>query len=346
MKLTLEQDNAIRKLLRFESNVQTLGGYAGTGKTTVISQLINDLPNFAVCAFTGKAANVLRNKGIRSASTIHSLIYKPQEDAWGNVTFQKIDEVDCNGFIVDEASMVGEQIHADLLSFGKPIIYVGDHGQLEPVNSKHNLMEKPDIRLEQIHRNAGEIAWFANHLRNGGKASSWADGGEVHIIDRDQWLESAMSVSQVICAFNKTRAAVNRRIRAEHGLPDYLQAGDRVMCLKNRAEIGVFNGMQGRSFNVNLSCNSMVFDYSDGRVYVDYDPKTLNAVKYQISHEKFAPLAFDYCYAITCHKAQGDEWDTGLVIEEECELWSHARWAYTAASRFRNQVNWICKDRR
>jgi hypothetical protein len=79
--LTDEQEHAIDRLLDFSKGVQTLGGYAGTGKTTVIRTLKTYLPEFAVCAYTGKAANVLRMKGV-SASTIHSLIYHPVEREW------------------------------------------------------------------------------------------------------------------------------------------------------------------------------------------------------------------------------------------------------------------------
>ena len=74
--LSDEQKFVSRELLKFHKPIQTLGGYAGTGKSTVISHLIDILPNWKVCAFTGKAANVLRKKGV-PATTIHSLIYKP-----------------------------------------------------------------------------------------------------------------------------------------------------------------------------------------------------------------------------------------------------------------------------
>ena len=49
---------------------------------------------------------------------------------------------------------------------------------------------------------------------------------------------------------------------------------------------------------------------------------------------------FDYGYAITCHKAQGDEWEKVLVLEEKCDLWEHKRWTYTAASRSKESLIW------
>src|SRR5262245_20525106 len=123
VELTAEQRAAVEHLLGFPKAVQTLGGYAGTGKTTVIGELIRRLPDFAVCAFTGKAANVLRRKGV-PASTIHSTIYRPDERTWLDDSGRRYvetvwvrrppEEVDCSGFIVDEASMVGRDLHDDL----------------------------------------------------------------------------------------------------------------------------------------------------------------------------------------------------------------------------------------
>jgi hypothetical protein len=59
--------------------VQTVGGYAGTGKTVLVWALADAIPDFTVCAFTGKAAHVLRRKGVAGARTIQSLIYWPEE---------------------------------------------------------------------------------------------------------------------------------------------------------------------------------------------------------------------------------------------------------------------------
>jgi exodeoxyribonuclease-5 len=53
-----------------------------------------------------------------------------------------------------------------------------------------------------------------------------------------------------------------------------------------------------------------------------------------------APVPLDFAYCVTCHKSQGSEFDTGLVVEQFCPKWEHARWAYTAATRFRERVYW------
>lgn len=57
------------------------------------------------------------------------------------------------------------------------------------------------------------------------------------------------------------------------------------------------------------------------------------------------PNPFDYAYCITCHKAQGDEWNKVLVIEQKCDKWDHKRWTYTAASRAKERVVWAYSNR-
>jgi exodeoxyribonuclease-5 len=137
MKLTLEQSHAIKNLIKNKSNnqVQTLGGYAGCGKTTCLASLSRKLRKWRPCAFTGRAAHVMRSKGMKSARTIHSLIYNPVVEK-GSVRYElrSRDELgDVQGFLADEASQIGKPLYDDLLSFDLPMILVGDHGQLPPV---------------------------------------------------------------------------------------------------------------------------------------------------------------------------------------------------------------------
>lgn len=323
---------------------QSLGGYAGTGKTTLIKYLTKFFPGFAVAAYTGKAANVLRKKDI-NATTIHSRIYKPFFDN-GVVYFDLNPDVGCDGFIIDEASMVSQDIYDDLKSFGLPMIFVGDHGQLEPVDSKLNLMEKPDYTLEEIHRNAGDIAKFAEHLRKGLSSRQFhgSDLSVQFLPGRSLKDEMLCEVNQVICAFNKTRVATNIQIRKALGFEGTLNVGERVMCLKNNPHAGLFNGMQGIVRNLYRTRNRNYMDFEfDGTLLegVCYEDSCFGQESYKIKHQgKDSPNPFDYAYCITAHKSQGDEWDDVLVIEQLCKNWSHKRWAYTAASRAKKKLRW------
>lgn len=323
---------------------QSLGGYAGTGKTTLIKYLTKFFPNYAVAAYTGKAANVLRKKGI-NATTIHSRIYKPHFDN-GVVYFDLNPDVGCDGFIIDEASMVSQDIYDDLKSFGIPMIFVGDHGQLEPVDSKLNLMEKPDYTLEEIHRNAGDIAKFAEHLRMGKFARGFrtTDNSVEFLPGRNIKEETLCEVNQVICAFNKTRVSTNAQIRRALGYEGLLNVGERVMCLKNNAQCGLFNGMQGIVKNLYKARKHLYMDFEfDGNILegIRYEETCFGVESYKIKHAgKDGPNPFDYAYCITAHKSQGDEWENVLVIEQMCKNWSHKRWAYTAASRAKKKLLW------
>jgi|688.fasta_scaffold08330_25 ATP-dependent exoDNAse (exonuclease V), alpha subunit - helicase superfamily I member len=323
---------------------QSLGGYAGTGKTTLIKYLTKFFPEYAVAAYTGKAANVLRKKGI-SATTIHSRIYKPFFDN-GVVYFDLNPDVGCAGFIIDEASMVSQDIYDDLKSFGLPMVFVGDHGQLEPVDSKLNLMEKPDYTLEEIHRNAGDIARFAEHLRMGFASRSFrgSDATVEFLPGRALKDEILCEVNQVICAFNKTRVATNIQIRKALGYEGLLNIGERIMCLKNNRKAGLFNGMQGIVRNLyKLKSRSYIDFEFDGEILegVCFDDSCFGQESYQIKQKgQDGPNPFDYAYCITGHKSQGDEWDDVLVIEQMCKNWAHKRWAYTAASRAKKKLRW------
>lgn len=324
----------------------TLGGYAGTGKSTLIKYLIKFFPNFKVCAYTGKAANVLRKKGIAS-STIHSLIYAPVIEDGVLVGFDLTNDLDADGVIVDEASMVSKDIYEDLKYFNVPLIFVGDHGQLEPVGSDFNLMQKPEHRLEQIHRNAGDIARFAHHLRMGYVARSFRPTSD-KVVFLNSWgvtPQQMINVDQIICAFNKTRVNLNTTIRSTLGFNGVLNLGERIMCLKNNKELMLFNGMQGvvKSMFKKRGSDRLDFEFDD-MIYpaIKYSKKFFNQERPNLEqHGQTDPVPFDYAYAITCHKAQGDEWDQVMVYEQKSKNWDHRRWTYTAASRAAERLFWV-----
>jgi exodeoxyribonuclease-5 len=360
--LTDEQKTVLRQIM---ANLDTepmitLGGYAGTGKSTIIKVLLDALQrkglSFAVCAYTGKACNVLRKKGM-TARTIHSTIYAPTKDEndetyWYLKRYNDILNDGIQGFIIDEASMVSREIHQDLMSFGLPVIYVGDHGQLEPIGGhSFNLMEKPMYRLEQVHRNAGEIAHFAEHLRKGHPAETFEGATKVQIIAESAIEDRHLAaVDQIIVAFNKTRVKVNERVRKEKKIDcTFIAKEEKIICLRNHKLLGLFNGMQGVVDKVHKSRSEKygIFDFwSDGVFYpsIKYDPDQFGKDSNQFDFKQ-EPNPFDYAYAITAHKAQGDQFGNIVVFEQECDKWDHVRWTYTAASRAMNGIIWLKRTR-
>jgi exodeoxyribonuclease-5 len=358
MTFTDEQKKVIRDILKGLSdgqNVITFGGIGGSGKSTICSFILNALNKkglkFHPCAFTGKAANVMRKKGMKNATTIHSSIYSPivdletKEVTWTMKScYEVTDQID--GFLVDEASMVSKEIHEDLMSYNLPIIYVGDHGQLEPIGTSFNLMKDPMYKLETVHRNAGEISHFANHLRKGESAPSSKWEKQVQIVYPQAIKDEHYSkVDQVICAFNKTRCDINEKVRSYKQIDlSYISKNEKIICLRNNKRLGLFNGMQGVVTKIKPKNR---FDFiSDGYLHEDirYDPDQFGKMKNDFEFRQ-EENPFDYAYAITAHKSQGDEFGSVIGYEERCDKWDHIRWSYTVASRAKRSLIWVASNK-
>lgn len=156
---TLKQEVFFQKIATYvtdpnDDSIFVLKGYAGTGKTTVISTLVNCLAaiNYkaVLLAPTGRAAKVIANYAQKPAFTIHKKIYFPKKGA-GGVTFTIQQNKHKNTlFIVDEASMISDQdggsgmyqngsLLDDLIFYvynsqNCKLILLGDTAQLPPVN--------------------------------------------------------------------------------------------------------------------------------------------------------------------------------------------------------------------
>jgi exodeoxyribonuclease-5 len=138
-----QQENALSAvaawLKRGEPQLFRLFGYAGTGKTTLARHIAEGVEGeVAFGAFTGKAASVLRAKGCHEASTIHSMIYRTRESDEGGPLFainRSGPASQADLIVIDECSMVDEELGRDLLSFGKPVLVLGDPAQLPPVKA-------------------------------------------------------------------------------------------------------------------------------------------------------------------------------------------------------------------
>lgn len=156
---TVRQDEVLHKLAEFiyatESDLLfLLKGYAGTGKTTIISTLVKQLGETKMKAVllapTGRAAKVISNYSNKESFTIHKKIYFPKAQKGGGVTFTLQPNKHRNTlFIVDEASMISDNasdsklfengsLLDDLMQyvysgFGCKLILIGDTAQLPPV---------------------------------------------------------------------------------------------------------------------------------------------------------------------------------------------------------------------
>jgi len=239
-----------------------LGGLAGTGKTFVVPFLTKSLglsvsaESVVFCAYTGKAAMVLRKKGL-PASTIHRLIYEPEETidpktGESTVVFIRKESLPENLklIIVDEASMVGREIHEDLSGFDKPILYIGDYGQLPPIGTDFNLMDEPklDAKLQTIHRQAAgnPIIKLSMMIRDGYTKfpfDDWAGTiGRTTAYDvKDSSLRGA---NQILCGMNETRRNTNVYMRDLFEYKGNPKKGERIIVLQNKHDEELVNGQQ------------------------------------------------------------------------------------------------------
>lgn len=388
--LSTDQAEALRQIgawYRSKSTPYlTLGGYAGTGKTTLVAYLRQALHQLdpearvAFCAYTGKAARVLQERlkdqkvprRADTVSTIHSLIYSSNEESSISPTWVLKEKLERNLIIVDEASMVDEVIWKDLLSFGIPILAVGDHGQLPPVGSSFNLMKEPQLRLERIWRQAEDSAIIdvATMARQTGVLPVGRFGEDVRKLDRaeaetgqlvQEILESWKPELLVLCGYNATRSKINQAIRQYR---DYEsldpQIGDRVVCLRNNRTKKIYNGMLGQIKAIGPADNDPLKKFYDVEIELEGEDYPYAGV---VLREQFgaaetikeAPkLAsgervdlWDYGYALTVHKAQGSQAESVLVFEERFAKSSEddwRRWLYTAVTRASQSLTIVGPD--
>jgi exodeoxyribonuclease V len=278
-----------------EAATLTLGGYAGTGKTTLLGQLQQHLPGVTIhfCSYTGKAVSVLQSKlpPDSTVTTLHRLLYKPRHQDYCKASDLPLatgamycakhspDDKPCekvrklewlqninplfgiNLVVVDEASMVSERIWTDLTKWGVPVLAVGDHGQLPPVKSSFNLMAKPDIKLETILRQAegSPIIRMATQARRFGILPLKDFGGGCRVIrarDLGKYEVDPDRGDLIIAAYNRTRNGLNAAMREQLGHRGPPQVGDIVICLRNNYEAGIFNGMRGKIHEIELQPDS------------------------------------------------------------------------------------------
>ena len=146
-----------------ENPTYILRGYAGTGKTTLVKALVKTLPmigmKYVLMAPTGRAAKVLSSYTGQNASTIHRRIYQAKAFPDGSIRITRAENKSKNTlFIVDEASMIGEQkefggssLLDDLLSYvfsgeNCRLLLIGDTAQLPPVESS----ESPALNCDYL----------------------------------------------------------------------------------------------------------------------------------------------------------------------------------------------------
>ena len=263
MELTKKQEEGLKIALdRYRNNEKyvVIGGYAGTGKSTLVKFIIEALDvepsKVAYATFTGKAAEVLRKKGNANAMTLHRLLYDSIPKPGGGFIRKPKLQLDYNVIVVDEVSMVPKSMIDMLLHHRVYVIFLGDPFQLPQIdkNETHTLLDNPHIFLDEVMRQAAEseIIQLTMKIRNGEKID-FMNGKEVIIAPRASLVTGHLTwADQIICATNASRISLNNQMREILGYSGLPQDGEKMICLRNYWEdfsedgsSSLVNGMTG-----------------------------------------------------------------------------------------------------
>jgi exodeoxyribonuclease-5 len=338
------------KAQRGRASIFRLFGYAGTGKTTLAKHIAEGVDGKVLfAAFTGKAACVMRNKGCPGASTIHSLIYKARESGEQTPSFDLWHEAPASKaklIVIDECSMVDAELARDLMSFGVPLLVLGDPAQLPPIQGGGFFTEaNPDAMLTEVHRQAQDdpIVRLSMDIR-AGKPLAEGEYGETQVVRRSSLdPKRVLGADQVLVGRNATRRAYNARLRERRGFAEALpMAGDKLVCLRNNRRKGLFNGglwvvkekPRARRQIMRLHLNSDE-DLSTRMVKVSVRPECFTGEIEQFEWPQRKPYdEFDFGYVLTVHKAQGSQWDDVVLFDESGAFSDNRdRWLYTGVTR-------------
>lgn len=319
-ELTIEQKQALKVTKEWwntqNKQVWEISGAAGTGKTTIVYHLIDEIglkkENVLFMAYVGKATLALARKG-NYAQTIHSTIYDvtevPKTDEFGQEIIKNNRVLTRFGFVkkeslppniqllvVDEAAMVSKEIAADILSFNIPVIALGDRNQLDPVFGEPYFLRYPDVVLTEPMRQSldSPIIYLSQLAMKGKYIKKQKYGDNCYVIDKSMITDDMLIKSDVvICGRNRTRDIINRHVR-ENIMKinkEYPISGEKLICRQNNwskkidDNIFLINGMVGYVENVYLET------YNGRSIAIDFRPDF-------IDNEYFSRLVVDYKYLV------------------------------------------------
>ena len=277
--------------------------------------------------------------------------------------------------VCDESSMIGREVYDDLLVACSPqvkFLFIGDHGQLEAIEEninlekafgKFNLMGRPDFILEEIQRQAADspILKLAYQARKGFPIEFGDFGHGVRKLRLADELDFDFSNRELIGItyfahvdksnpHHKGRIGVNelnRIWRGNLGIKSVVPiVGERIVAREFIRRSGISKGTLGTILEIDQK------DHESYMVTVLLDDdRTYEGI---VSSKQFynnKPIwgmhhldKWDYGYALTCHTAQGSEFESVVVFEPSKGFikWlgavSYSRWLYTAITRAKQNL--------
>ncbi|SFC36954.1 ATP-dependent DNA helicase [Pseudoalteromonas denitrificans] len=363
--LNKDQQLALRTVLT--STVSVISGGAGTGKTSVlyaVNHIIKAAGQHVLqVALAGKAAQRLIQQTDDDAFTIATLLNKMARDK------AFLDDYDIPVFHIDEASMVDLQtMYRVLKAFErKPIrlVFIGDWAQLAPIGIGlvfHTLRNSNKISLVELkhnYRSKGGIVDVSEKIKKGElftcnhevEIIEYHDNQNVLDIVRDTYINNMTKNGNVyvIAARKKTVAESNimlhkllrKRDTVIKAAPEF-RVNDEVIYKRNDEQLGLVNGSTGRIVSgETILQQSYTPEFAD--LVIDFELEGLKALEtVDIKDVNKGEYYLQHAYAITCHSAQGSEFETAIIVVENSKLVERS-WLYTAITRAKTKAILIVK---
>ena len=363
MELTRKQEEGLRIAIdRYNHNepYTVIAGYAGTGKSTLINFIIaalevNPEDEVAYITFTGKASEVLREKGCPNAMTAHKLLYYSKQMPNGKFFYRPRPslEKDYKVIVVDEVSMLPKDMWDLLLTHGIYVIACGDPFQIPPIdkNQDNGILNNPHIFLDEVMRQSKEsdIICLSMDIREGKKINPFK-GNDTQVFNKKDLCDGMYFwADQILVSTNKSRHDINSYIRDDLGRGFEPEINDKVICLRNcwdtlsekqcdpliNGSIGTISAMHMESIDYiimgqKVTAPVLVTDLITSNdeyknLHIDYTALTTGE-KFFTPRQEYVirknkqnpelPIEFNFGYAITGHRAQGSQWNKVLVLEE------------------------------